>query len=150
VLILLAAVVVVVTLLGEGLTLGPLVQRLGLAQSELQQRREALARQRVTEAGLARLDEMAEAGEVDEDTANVYRQLFELRLDRVRSVLGDDEDAPDISGFRHELVLAQRRKLAELYAKGKISDDIRRTISRTLDTQEPRTLEGDAGFGGGT
>jgi hypothetical protein len=86
---------------------------------------------------------------VDEDTANVYRQLFELRLDRVRSVLGDDEDAPDISGFRHELVLAQRRKLAELYAKGKISDDIRRTISRTLDTQEPRTLEGGPGLGGG-
>jgi hypothetical protein len=47
------------------------------------------------------------------------------------------------------LVLAQRRKLAELYAKGKISDDIRRTISRTLDTQEPRTLEGGPGLGGG-
>ena len=149
VLILLAAVVVVVTLLGEGLTLGPLVERLGLAQSEQQQRREALARQRVTEAGLARLDQMAEAGEVDEDTANVYRQLFELRLDRVRSVLGDGDDPADTTGFRHELVLAQRKKLAELYAKGKISDDIRRTISRTLDTQEPRSLEGGAGFGGG-
>ena len=85
---------------------------------------------------------------MDEDTANVYRQLFELRLDRVRSVLGDDEDAPDTSGFRHELVIAQRDKLEELYAKGKISDDIRRTISRTLDLQEPRTLGGGAGFGG--
>jgi Na+/H+ antiporter len=150
VLILLAGVVVVVTLLGEGLTLGPLVQGLGLAQSEQQQRREALARQRVTEAGLARLDEMAEAGEVDEDTANVYRQLFELRLDRVRSVLGDGDDPADTTGFRHELVVAQREKLAELYAKGKISDDIRRTISRTLDLQEPRTLGGETGFGSGT
>jgi hypothetical protein len=27
-----------------------------------------------------------------------------------------------------------------VYAKGKISDDIRRTISRGLDLQEPRTL----------
>jgi len=140
VLILIAAVVVVVTLLGEGLTLGPLVQRLGLAKGEEHQRREALARARVTEAGLARLDELAEAGQVDEDTANVYRQLFELRLDRVRSVLGDDDGAADSSGFRHELVLAQRDKLDELYAKGKISDDIRRTISRSLDLQEPRTL----------
>jgi len=140
VLILLAAVVVVVTLLGEGLTLSPLVERLGLAQTAEQQRREAVARQRVTEAGLARLDEMAEAGEVDEDTANVYRQLFELRLDRVRSVLGDGDGPSDTSGFRRELARAQRDKLEELYSKGKISDDIRRTILRTLDLQEGRPL----------
>ena len=109
VLILLAAVVVVVTLLGEGLTLAPLVRRLGLAKTEEHQRKEAVARARVTEAGLARLDELAEAGEVDEDTANVYRQLFELRLDRVRSLLSDDDDDPvDTSAFRRELVRAQR------------------------------------------
>ncbi len=140
VLILLAAIVVVVTLLGEGLTLSPLLRRLGLAQGEEQQRREAVARQRVTEAGLVRLEQLAEAGEVDEDTANVYRQLFELRLDRVRSLLGDGDDPGDTSSFRHELVRAQREKLEELYRKGKISDDIRRTISRTLDLQEGRPL----------
>jgi Na+/H+ antiporter len=145
-LILLAAVVVVVTLIGEGLTLAPLVRALGLAQGEKQQRAEASARAKVTEAGLARLDELAAAGEVDEDTANVYRQLFEMRLDRVRAVLGDDVEggdgggALDISGFRRELLRAQREKLAELYRDGKISDDIRRTISRGLDMQEPRTF----------
>jgi len=130
---------VVVTLLGEGLTLAPLVRRLGLAKTEEHQRREAVARARVTEAGLARLDELAEAGEVDEDTANVYRQLFELRLDRVRSLLGDGDDPADTSGFRRELVRAQRAKLADLYAKGKISDEIRRTIARSLDRQEGRS-----------
>jgi Na+/H+ antiporter len=140
VLILLAAVVVVVTLLGEGLTLAPLVRRLGLAKTEEHQRREAVARARVTEAGLARLDELAEAGEVDEDTANVYRQLFELRLDRVRAILGDGDDPADTSRFRRELVRAQRAKLADLYAKGKISDEIRREIARSLDAQEGRPL----------
>jgi CPA1 family monovalent cation:H+ antiporter len=140
VLILLAAVVVVVTLLGEGLTLAPLVRRLGLAKTEEHQRREAVARARVTEAGLARLDELAEAGEVDETTANVYRQLFELRLDRVRTLLSDDDEDPvDTSAFRRELVRAQRDKLAQLYAKGKISDEIRRTIERSLDRQEGRS-----------
>ena len=129
-----------VTLLGEGLTLAPLVRRLGLAKTEEHQRREAVARARVTEAGLARLDELAEAGEVDEGTANVYRQLFELRLDRVRSLLSDDDEDPvDTSDFRRELVRAQRDKLAQLYARGKISDEIRRTIARLLDRQEGRS-----------
>src|SRR6516164_6680357 len=139
-LIFLAAVVVVVTLVGQGLTLGPLVRALGLAQSEQRQRAEASARAKVTEAGLARLDELAEAGKVDEDTANVYRQLFEMRLDRVRAILGDvsEDEVPDTSHLRRELARAQRDKLGQLYRDGKIGDDIRRSISRTLDLQEQR------------
>jgi CPA1 family monovalent cation:H+ antiporter len=139
-LIFLAAIVVVVTLIGEGLTLAPLIRALGLGESEEQRRREMRARAKVAEAGLARLDQLAEAGEVDEDTANVYRQLFEMRLDRVRAALGDDDgDGPaDTSGFRAELVRAQRAKLEDLYRTRKISDEIRRSISRTLDLQERR------------
>jgi CPA1 family monovalent cation:H+ antiporter len=138
-LVFLAAVVVVVTLIGQGLTLGPLLEALGLAEGDEQRRREAVARQRITEAGLARLDELAESGEVDEDTANVYRQLFELRLERVRAALGDDNGdgtVPHTSGIRHELVRAQRAKLDELYRNGKISDEIRRAITLTLDLQD--------------
>jgi monovalent cation/hydrogen antiporter len=139
-LIFLTAVVVLVTLIGEGLTLAPLLNALGLAQGEENLRREASARAKVTEAGLARLDELAEAGEVDEDTAAVYRQLFEMRLDRVRAILGDvdEEDIPDTRALRAELLRAQREKLEELYRKRKISDEIRRTIARNLDSQEPR------------
>jgi len=138
-LIFLAAVVVVVTLVGQGLTLGPLVRFLGLSQGEQRQRAEASARVKVTEAGLGRLDELTEAGQVDEDTANVYRQLFEMRLERVRVALGDADadDVPDTGELRQELLRAQRDKLAELYRDGKISEDIRRSISRSLDVQEP-------------
>jgi CPA1 family monovalent cation:H+ antiporter len=148
-LIFLAAVVVVATLVGEGLTLGPLLSALGLAEGDEQRRREAKARARVTEAGLARLDQLAGADEVDEDTANVYRQLFELRLERVRAILdSDDNDGegatgdvtddthPHIRHLRTELVHAQRDKLDDLYRRGKISDEIRRSIAGTLDQQE--------------
>jgi Na+/H+ antiporter len=139
-LIFLAAVVVVATLLGQGLTLAPLVRALGLAQDEALRRAEAFARAKVTEAALTRLDQLTEAGEVDEATASLYRQLFEMRLDRVRAALGDvgEEDVPDTGELRHELMRAQRDKLAQLYRDGKISDDVRRAISRTLDFQEPR------------
>ena len=138
-LVFLAAVVVIATLIGNGLTLAPLIRALGLAEGEKQHRREASARMKVTEAGLARLDELAANGEVDEDTASLYRQLFEMRLDRVRAILddSDEEGQPaDTHAFRAELVAAQRVKLAELYDRGKISDEIRRSISHSLDLQD--------------
>ena len=139
-LIYLAAVVVMATLVGQGLTLAPLLRGLGLAQGERQRRAEASARARVTEAGLARLDDLAEEGEVDEDTASVYRQLLEMQLDRARVVLGDtsEEHVPDTAMLRRELVQAQRDELAELYRSGEIGEDIRRVISRGLDLQEQR------------
>jgi CPA1 family monovalent cation:H+ antiporter len=140
-LVFLAGCVVIATLVGEGLTLAPLVRVLRLGEGEARRRAEASARAKITEAALARLAEMATAGEVDEDTANVYRQLFELRLDRVRAALGDGEDDQAVSAgvsLRLELVRAQRDKLADLYRAGKISDDIRRALSGTLDLEERR------------
>ena len=141
-LIFLAAAVVVATLLGQGLTLAPLLRVLGLSKTEERQRAEATARVQVTEAGLARLDEMAEAGEVDESTASMYRQLLELRLDRVRVALGDAsaDDVVDTGRIRRQLVEAQRHKLNQLYQSGKISDQVRRSISGTLDLQEQSPL----------
>jgi Na+/H+ antiporter len=141
-LILLAGVVVMATLIGQGLTLAPLLSALGLTRGEQRQRMEASARAKVTEAGLARLEELAEAGAVDEDTASVYRQLLEMRLDRVREALGDAsaDRAADITDFRRELVRAQRDKLAELYDNRKINDEVRRSISSGLDRQEPGLL----------
>jgi hypothetical protein len=70
----------------------------------------------------------------------VYRQLFEMRLDRVRVALGDasEDDVVDTAGLSRELVRAERDKLARMYSNGEISDEIRRSISRTLDLQEPR------------
>jgi hypothetical protein len=62
-----------------------------------------------------------------------------MRLERVRVVLGDAsaDDVPDTSELRTELLRAQRDKLAELYRDGRISDDIRRSVSRSLDAAEP-------------
>jgi len=142
-LIYLAAAVVVATLIGQGLTLAPLLRKLGLAQSEARHQAEAEARAKVTEAGLTRLDDLAESGAIDEDTAAVYRQLFEMRLDRVRVILGDvdEDDLTDTRRLRLELVRAQRDKLNELYRKRKIDHEIHREISRSLDLQEgPRGL----------
>jgi hypothetical protein len=54
--------------------------------------------------------------------------------------LGDasEDDVVDTAGLSRELVRAERDKLAQLYRDGEISNEVRRSISRTLDLQEPR------------
>jgi 6-phosphogluconate dehydrogenase len=76
--------------------------------------------------------------EVMEGADGVLAGLSPGRIDRVRAIIGDGDDPADTSRFRRELVRAQRAKLEQLYRKGKISDEIRREIARTLDLQEPR------------
>lgn len=143
-LIFLAACVVLVTLLGQGPMLAPLLRFLGLGEGEAVLREEATAREATLEAALARLDELAADDKVDEHTAEVYRQLFELRLDRVRSVLDDDEeeDTRPKGWLRKELVKAQREKLGQLYRKGRISADTMRKLGHELDLEVGRQGQG--------
>jgi CPA1 family monovalent cation:H+ antiporter len=144
-LIFMAAVVVLATLLGQATTLTPLLRRLGLGESSKSVIEEAKARQATMEAALSRLDDLAAKDEVDEHTADVFRQLYELRLDRVRAVLddenGDGAGAGGESGtkwLRKQLAHAQRDELDELYAQGKISAATQRRLIHELDLEDRR------------
>jgi CPA1 family monovalent cation:H+ antiporter len=145
-LIFLAVVVVLVTLLGQGTTLTRLMRRLRLGESDVEAAEEAKARQMSTEAALARLDELGAEGKVDDRTADVFRQLLELRLDRVRALLdGDGDEVEDgeegsasTRALREELGRAQREKLEGLYESGRISAEVRRRLLHELDLEHHR------------
>ncbi|MFI6323182.1 Na+/H+ antiporter [Nonomuraea sp. NPDC050556] len=142
-LIFLAACVVLATLLGQAPTLAPLLRALGLSEGEDLLKEEGTAREATLEAALARLDALAADDRVDEHTAEVYRQLFELRLDRVRAVLDDSEESPAPKGWlRKELIKAQREKLHQLYRKGRISADTMRKLGHELDLEAGRQGQG--------
>lgn len=139
-LIFIAAVVVLVTLLGQATTLPRLMRRLKLGESDEEAAEEAEARRETTEAALARLDELAADDKVDERTVDVFRQLLELRLDRVRALLddGDDESSEGAREVREELARAQREKLDKLYESGRVSEEIRRRLTHELDLEHHR------------
>jgi NhaP-type Na+/H+ or K+/H+ antiporter len=146
-LIFLAAVVILVTLLGQATTLAPLLRRLGLGESEKSAVEEATVREATMEAALSRLDQLSSDGQVDEHKADVFRRLLELRLDRVGEIL-DDEDGDETSHgsgtrwLREQLTHAQREKLNELYSKGKISAATQRHILHELDLEDRRRTSG--------
>ncbi|MEU5884060.1 Na+/H+ antiporter [Spirillospora sp. NPDC047279] len=141
-LILLTALVVLVTLVGQAPLLPPLLRRLGLIETDRRLVETMNARKAGLQAALARLEEMADDDEIDETTADTYRQMLELRIDRVQSRLDEHHDPeasppPDRARVKSELVDAQRAKLGTLYRKGRIGAETLRELSRELDLEDP-------------
>lgn len=147
-LVLLAAGVVLVTLVVPPTTLPVLLRAFGLRETEQRRERETRARMAMAEAGLSRLDHLVERQRVDEATADAYRQLLQTRLEHLSQLVDDgshDRARPHASQLRRELADAQRRKLDELYRDGDIDDGIRRSLSREIDLARPDARHGLVG-----
>jgi monovalent cation/hydrogen antiporter len=141
--IFLAFAVILVTLIGQGLTLGPLIQRLGIEDDGSESHEDTLARRRAAEAALARLDELGEPDWISPESVGRARQLFDYRERRFGALEdGADENfegrADAWRRLMYELYDAQRRALLELRNSGEISDNIRRSVERDIDLEETR------------
>ena len=145
-----AFIVVLVTLVGQGLTFAPLVNRLGLRANEADKARQRNeARSASVRAALDRLDEIQhEQHDHVEDHAieNMRRQL-DLRLERYRRRLdllekADSDDVPHSPqyeaalGVRRAVLDAKREELLRWRDAGRLSDEGLRVLERELDHEE--------------
>jgi CPA1 family monovalent cation:H+ antiporter len=145
-LIFLALAVIGATLVGQGLTLGPLIDALDLEDDHGAEEEETLARIRIAEAATARLDELEGADWINEDTRARAYGLYRYRQRRfgarLESIDGGDEEIERRSSSYRKLMLkllaSQREALLELRNSGEISDEVRRTVERDLDLEESR------------
>jgi len=131
------------TLVGQGLTLGPLIRWLGVEDDGAQQREEVATRVRLAEAAVARVEELTGADWVREDTLERVRGLYDYRRRRFSAVGGGDgAEYEERSGayirLMYELFDAQREELIGLRNRGEISDEVRRRVERDLDLEESR------------
>jgi monovalent cation/hydrogen antiporter len=134
--------VVLVTLVAPGLTLGPLVRRLGLERGRELQRQRTEARASVTHAALARIEQLAADDDVPEDAAERLRTVYETRLGRLTGALEDDPDERDdarrVRGLRRAAIEAQREALEQLRARHEFPEEVLRDIEHDLDVDEAR------------
>jgi monovalent cation/hydrogen antiporter len=141
--IFLAFAVILVTLVGQGLTLGPLIKWRGIEDDGQESHEDTLARRRAAEAALARLNELGEPDWISPESVGRARQLFDYRERRFGALEdGADENfegrADAWRRLMHELYGAQRDALLQLRNSGEISDDIRRRVERDIDLEETR------------
>jgi Na+/H+ antiporter len=141
--IFLAFAVILVTLIGQGLTLGPLIDRVGLQDDGQESHEDTLARRHVAEAALARLEELGEPDWISPESVGRARQLFDYRERRFGALEdGADENFEERADawrrLMRDLLEAQRQELLALRNTGEISDNVRRRVERDLDLEESR------------
>jgi monovalent cation/hydrogen antiporter len=135
--------VLLATLVGQGLTLSPLIRWLGVEDDGAEEREEVAARVRVAEAAIARTEELGGEDWVREDTLERVRGLYDYRRRRF-GALGDgagedyEERSTQYIRLMYELFDAQREALVSLRNSGEISDEVRRRVERDLDLEESR------------
>ena len=140
-----AYMTIAATLVIPGLTLSPLVQRLGLGEEEALVTEEAQARVALAHAALRRIEELVEQEELSEPVAEQARLTYEQRIHRLESDAGGDRGRTDeaatalrIRELRRELIAVERSRLRELRRRGEISSVSRRRIEHDLDLEESR------------
>lgn len=143
IIIFLASCVILATLVLQGLTLPLLIKLVGLEDDGAAEIEEAKARIRAAEGALARLEELVEAGEIREDTAERIRGQYNFRADRFRERLDDERSefearSQAFQQVRRELLRAEEQAVIELRRAGVISDDVMHRILRDLALEELR------------
>jgi len=142
----LTVAVIFVTLVGQGLTLPPLIKVLGLTAHESWSPEEAVARLAAAQAALDRLDEIENSDPgIPENVVQRLRELYQARFARcVAALSGQDGEVSiedPLKGYRRvreDLIEKERDALLELRGDGRLRQDVFRRIQRDLDLDEAR------------
>jgi Na+/H+ antiporter len=137
---------ILVTVVGQGLTLPWLIRRLGAVEDGTEEEREELrARLVIARAALDRVGELEAEEWTREDTIERVRRLYEFRQRRFKIRAGklEDEDGMEersmaYQRMMHEIFAAQREALVGLRNSREISSDVMRRVEHELDLEESR------------
>ena len=148
VVIFIAYITIAATLVIPGLTLSPLIRRLGLGEEEAVAREEARARVQLAHSALRRIEDLAASEQLPEALLDQLRFRYEQRISRLEPDADGraaDDDAAHaaqrLRELRHELIAVERRRLTDLRRRGEISAETQRRIEHELDLEESRLVQ---------
>jgi CPA1 family monovalent cation:H+ antiporter len=138
-LIFLTFVVILVTLVLQGLTLAPLIRRLKLGTDHSTRDEHRLARVAMGKAALSAVDRAAGEGGVLPDVIQRIRAEFGERVASASPLaqLSDSSHA-QTTRVRLAAVRAERDELIRLWQDGKIADEVLHNLEEELDYEESR------------
>lgn len=146
--VVLATAVIVISLTVQGFTLAPLVRAAGLNIDPAAFEKEyALARLRIAEAAMSRLQELEDLDAAPRVVLERLRVGLLDRIERGELRAGGDDDIDAISAsyraMRRDLIAAETAELLRLHERGQIGERTLRNVQRVLDLEES-SLDRDA------
>jgi CPA1 family monovalent cation:H+ antiporter len=147
--------VILVTLIGQGLTLPAVIRRLDVAgDAERLEDQEILARLRMARAALGVLDTRAQETVVPSETVDQVRALYASRIERLemrRTLRGSSQADQAVHGVARSaarqllrrLIDAEAAELQRLQNESAVDNVVGQRIQRSLDLQRMRELIGD-------
>jgi Na+/H+ antiporter len=135
--------VILVTLVGQGLTLPLVIRAVGLGSDEDEGHEEAHARGELVDIALARIGELYEKWPTHRELLDNLRSTYQHRADHAEQHHEDrgsaaEQELIDHRAIRRDVIDSQREALARLRDAGAIDDDVLRNIERELDLEELR------------
>lgn len=144
--IFLSFALILVTLVGQGLSLPAIVRRLRLDRPRRWSDEEAAARMEAAQSALDRIDEIEAEERAGEQQLQRLRDLYRGRFRMCAAILGGED--PDAAAreqriglygeLRRELIGIEREELLSLRGTGRLSNATMRAIERDLDLEEAR------------
>jgi len=137
-------VVILATLVVQGLSLPPLIRWLGVKDDGSMEKEEREARLKANQAALARLNEIAERDPAKADALERLRIEYEDHIRQVEGAGPESAGTPlrlfssEYERLSHEALRVERRTIVKLRNQDVISDEVLRRIERDIDLAEAR------------
>ena len=132
--------VIVLTLVGQGLTLPWLIRTLRLGGDVEIREEESTARQELIDAAARRIDELYPVWPGHHPLLDRLRAIYQHRSEHVgrsrAATSGEDQEVIEHREIGRTVIGAERETLLRLRAEGAIDDDVLRKLERELDIEE--------------
>jgi monovalent cation/hydrogen antiporter len=137
---------IVVTIVGQGLSLPFIIRAFKLERPRRWSDEEAVARMEAAQSALDRIDEMEAEERAGEKQLQRLRDLYRARFRMCQAVLGGedpeaaarDQRIADYGELRRELIGIEREELLALRGSSRLRHETMRQIERDLDLEEAR------------
>ncbi len=152
--IFIAFVVILATLVLQGLSLPPIIKWLGVRGDNSTAREEAKVRISVTQAALDKIKTLEESENAPPNVLRRIKSDYRNRLTATEAALAEGEDACRVfyatdRSLRLEIVRAEREAWFDLRTKGEFHDHALRHVEHDIDLTEQQLKDHDHGLNGG-
>jgi Na+/H+ antiporter len=137
--------VILMTLVGQGLTLPWLIRRLGVSADHTEDHAERDARRSATKAALTRIKEFAGQEKLTEEAITAVTDAYHERLHHLGDELAETfgwsptrQRSIESRRLRREALAAEREHLIALHRQNGVSKELLHKLERELDLEEAR------------